>query len=160
MYRRSKSQTKIQVPDPKSLKLSKKGFGKLKGFYESVFEKITSRDTEVLFSSKYTFIKILKETEEFLNQFWRKGKESSMMNSTLFMAALMKLHHFCLKNFLMDLQKRDYDSFVILKNLEEVFRNNFNIFISKIKSNSKDFLNKRCGKLCKFCSTVKQRDFQ
>ena len=134
MTRRSKSQIKIEAPDPKNLKLTKKGFQKLKGFYESIFDKISSRDSEVLFSPKYTFLKIAKETEEFLEDYWRKGNESKIMNSTLFMAALMKIHQFCLKNLLIDLQKRDYDTFIVLKNLESAFRDNFNIFVSKIKS--------------------------
>lgn len=132
--RRSKSSNKISVPDSKTQKMSVKGFKKLKEFYSSIFEKITEKKSEVLFSSKFSFLKIYKETEEFLQQFSRKGKGNQTMNSTLFMVSLMKIHQFCIKNLLLDMQKKDHESYKILQSLELVLKENFNKFVSKIKS--------------------------
>lgn len=114
--------------------MSLKGFKKLKEFYSSVFEKITDKKSEVLFSSKYSFLKIYKETEEFLEQYSRKGKGNQIMNSTLFMVSLMKIHQFCIKNLLLDIQKKDHESYKVLQSLELVLKQNFNKFVSKIKS--------------------------
>lgn len=111
-----------------------KGFRGLKPFYESVFEKITAKEGEVVFSSKYSFLKIFKETEDFLEEFCRKGKENQMMNSTLFMAALNKIHQFCIKNLLLGIQKTDHESYEIIKNLELVLKEILNLFLGKIKS--------------------------
>jgi hypothetical protein len=122
------------VPDLKTQKMTIKGFKKMKDFYKSVFDKITSKEGDVVYSTEYSFLKIFKETEDFLKKFWRKGKDNKMMNSTLYMASLMKIHQFCIKNLLLGLQKVDFKSYEVLKNTEYVFKEIFNLFLSKIKS--------------------------
>lgn len=119
--------------DLKNPPLTSKSFNNHREFYSDIFLKTQELEPEVFYSSQYSFIKVFKETQDFLKKFLRKNQDNFFVNKALFMVGLMKVHQFCLKNILLALKKKNLEASEIIQKLSEVFSENFNAFIKDIK---------------------------
>jgi hypothetical protein len=113
--------------------LNAKYFAEHEQFYADIFNLIKELEPEVFFSSDYSFMKMFKETKDFIFDFSKNSSKNYFVNKSLFMVGLMKVNQFCLKNFMLALKKNNLKSHDIFSKLNHVFLENFNAFMSKIK---------------------------